>query len=60
PVVVWQQSMDLLKESVKAGKQLDYYVYPNHEHNVRGVERVHLMQKITDYFDLYLKPESTK
>ena len=60
PVVVWQQSMDLLKESVKAGKQLDYYVYPNHEHNVRGVERVHLMQKITDYFDLYLKPDSTK
>jgi Dipeptidyl aminopeptidases/acylaminoacyl-peptidases len=45
PVVVWQQSMDLLKESVKAGKQLDYYVYPNHEHNVRGTERVHLMQK---------------
>ena len=60
PVVVWQQSMDLLRESVKAEKQIDYYVYPNHEHNVRGAERVHLMQKITDYFDLYLKPESTK
>ena len=60
PVVVWQHSMDLLTESVKNEKQIDYYVYPNHEHNVRGTERVHLMQKITDYFDLYLKPESTK
>lgn len=58
PVVVWQHSMDLLRESVKNEKQIDYYVYPNHEHNVRGVERVHLMQKITDYFDLYLKPEN--
>ena len=60
PVVVWQHSMDLIKKSVDSGKQIDYYVYPNHEHNVRGTDRVHLMQKITDYFDLYLKPEETK
>lgn len=54
-VVVWQHSMKLIRESVKAGKQIDYYVYPAHPHNVRGKDRVHLMQKITDYFDLYLK-----
>ncbi len=55
-VVVWQHSMKLIRESVKEGKQIDYFVYPAHPHNVRGKDRVHLMQKITDYFDLYLKP----
>ena len=24
---------------------------PTHEHNVRGRDSVHLMQKVTDYFD---------
>lgn len=55
-VVVWQHSMKLIKKSVDMGKQIDYFVYPGHQHNVRGKDRVHLMQKITDYFDLYLKP----
>lgn len=54
-VVVWQHSMKLIRESVKKGKQIDYFVYPSHPHNVRGKDRVHLMQKITDYFDTYLK-----
>ena len=58
PVVVWQHSIDFTREAVKNGVQMDYFVYPGHEHNVRGKDRVHLMQKITDYFDLYLKPES--
>ena len=54
-VVVWQHSMDFIKKSVDEGVQVDYFVYPGHEHNVRGKDRVHLMQKISDYFDLYLK-----
>lgn len=54
-VVVWQHSLNLLKKSVDEGVQLDYFVYPGHLHNVRGKDRVHLMQKITDYFDLHLK-----
>ena len=58
-VVVWQHSIDFIREAVKNGVQMDYFVYPGHEHNVRGKDRVHLMQKITDYFDLYLKPEAT-
>ncbi len=56
PVVVWQHSIDFLREAVSNGVQMDYFVYPGHEHNVRGKDRVHLMQKITDYFDLYLQP----
>ena len=55
-VVVWQHSMKLIKKSVDEGKQIDYFIYPGHPHNVRGKDRVHLMQKITDYFDMYLKP----
>ncbi len=55
-VVVWQHSIKLIKKSVDENTQVDYFVYPGHPHNVRGKDRVHLMQKITDYFDLYLKP----
>jgi dipeptidyl-peptidase-4 len=54
-VVVWQHSINFVKACVDNGVQIDYFVYPGHEHNVLGKDRVHLMQKITDYFDLYLK-----
>ena len=54
-VVVWQHSIKFLKAAVDNGVQLDYFVYPGHEHNVLGKDRVHLMQKVTDYFDEYLK-----
>ncbi len=54
-VVVWQHSVKFLKSAVDNGVQLDYFVYPGHPHNVIGKDRVHLMQKVTDYFDLYLK-----
>src|SRR5690606_31729547 len=55
-VVVWQHSMKFIKACVDNGVQLDYFVYPGHAHNVVGKDRVHLMQKITDYFDLHLNP----
>jgi dipeptidyl-peptidase-4 len=54
-VVVWQQSVDFLKKAVDEGVQLDYFVYPGHEHNVRGKDRIHLMTKVSDYFDQYLR-----
>ncbi len=50
PVVVWQQSILYQKKAIDLGKQLDYYVYPGHEHNVLGKDRAHLMEKITNYF----------
>lgn len=55
-VVVWQHSINFVKKCVDNNITVDYFVYPGHPHNVRGKDRVHLMQKITDYFDLYLKP----
>lgn len=49
PTVVPQHSMTLLKEAVDKGVQLDFFTYPMHPHNVRGKDRVHLMQKVLDY-----------
>jgi dipeptidyl-peptidase-4 len=54
-VVVQQHSMEFIEACIKAGKQVDYFLYPTHEHNVRGKDRAHLNQKIADYFDTYLK-----
>lgn len=50
PVVVWQHSMMYVKKCVDKGVQLDYFVYPGHEHNVLGKDRAHLMEKICNYF----------
>ncbi|HNU33963.1 MAG TPA: DPP IV N-terminal domain-containing protein [Bacteroidia bacterium] len=49
-VVVWQHSISYLKKCIEKNIQVDYFVYPGYEHNVRGKDRVHLMNKITDYF----------
>ncbi len=54
PVVVWQHSLQFIRECVKQGKPVDYFVYPRHEHNVLGKDRVHLMDKVTRYFDDFL------
>ena len=54
-VVLWQHSLMYLKACVDKGKQVDYFVYPGHQHNVTGNDRVHLMNKVTRYFDDFLK-----
>lgn len=54
-VVVLQHSVKFLKSAVDNGVQMDYFMYPGHQHNVLGKDRIHLMQKVTDYFDEYLK-----
>ncbi len=48
-VVVWQHSLGFLEKTVETGTQVDYFVYPNHPHNVRGKDRVHLMEKVLNY-----------
>jgi dipeptidyl aminopeptidase/acylaminoacyl peptidase len=55
PVVLWQHTLSLLKESIRKNKQIDYFVYPGQAHNVQGPERLHLMYKIKRYFDEKLK-----
>jgi dipeptidyl-peptidase-4 len=54
PTVVWQNSQMFVKKCVTNQKQLDYFIYPDHEHNVRGYDRMHLENKIAKYFDDYL------
>lgn len=49
-VVVLQHSLNYLKKAVDLNKQIDYFVYPGHPHNVRGKDRIHLMTKISNYF----------
>jgi dipeptidyl-peptidase-4 len=49
-VVVWQHSIKYLKKAVEKNIQLDYFVYPEHPHNVLGKDRVHLMNKVSQYF----------
>lgn len=55
PVVVQQHSVDFVKHAVDKGVQVDYMIYPGHEHNVMGKDRIHLYQKVTDYFNENLK-----
>lgn len=50
PVVLWQNSLEVMHQAVKDDKQIDYSVYVGHPHNVRGPERVHLMKKVRQYF----------
>ncbi|WP_442590471.1 DPP IV N-terminal domain-containing protein [Pedobacter sp. AW31-3R] len=54
-VVVQQHSVELVKKAVDHGVQVDYMIYPGHEHNVTGKDRAHLYQKVTDYFMQNLK-----
>ena len=48
-VVVEQHNLSLVKKFVEAGKQVDYFPYPMHKHNVNGKDRVHLMAKVLNY-----------
>ena len=48
-VVLWQHSLMYVRQCVKKDVLLDYFVYPEHAHNVLGKDRVHLMRKVTEY-----------
>ena len=53
--VVWQNSIEFIERCINNNLQVDYFIYPHHEHNVRGRERVHLYQKMFDYYETHLK-----
>lgn len=54
-VVLYQHSLNFLDACITNNIPIDYFIYPRAEHNVIGKDRVHLMQKVTDYFEDYLK-----
>ena len=53
--VVPQHCLSFLDACVKAGTQPDFFAYPGEEHNMRGHASVHLHERITQYFEDYLK-----
>lgn len=55
PTVVWQQSLAFLQAAIENRKDIDYFVYPGHGHNMGGMDRAHLYEKISRYFNDFLK-----
>lgn len=48
--VHYQNSMEMVTSLVKAGKQFDFFVYPNKNHGIYGGNtRLHLFTKMTDF-----------
>ena len=48
-VVVMQHNLKLVQKFIESEKQIDFFPYPMHEHNVYGKDRVHLMKKVLNY-----------
>ena len=55
PTVVPQHCLSFLDACIKAGTQPDFFVYPGEGHNMAGHSSVHLHERITQYFEEYLK-----
>ena len=53
--VVPQHSTEFIERCINNYKQVDYFMYPHHEHNVLGRERLHLYKKMFDYYETHLK-----
>ena len=53
--VVPQHCLSFLNACIKVGTQPDFFAYPGEEHNMRGHASVHLHERITQYFEDYLK-----
>ena len=53
--VVPQHCLSFIDACIKAGTQPDFFAYPGEEHNMRGHASVHLHERITQYFEDYLK-----
>ncbi|MEO6759107.1 MAG: prolyl oligopeptidase family serine peptidase, partial [Saprospiraceae bacterium] len=52
--VLWQHSLRYIRECVRKNKQIDYFVYPDHPHNVQGRDRINLFEKIDQFFKTQL------
>ena len=48
--VLPHNASSFLQKCIDEGVQVDYFEYPKAKHNMKGSDRVHLMDKITDYF----------
>ena len=55
PTVVPQHCLMFIEACINAGTQPDFYAYPGEGHNMMGHKSVHLHERITQYFEDYLK-----
>jgi len=55
PTVVPQHALQFLNACTETGTQPDFFVYPGEGHNMMGHKSVHLHERITQYFEDYLK-----
>ena len=55
PTVVPQHCLMFIEECIKAGTHPDFFAYPGEGHNMMGHKSVHLHERITQYFEDYLK-----
>ncbi len=53
-VVLPQHTRMLINKAIEKQILLDYFPYPSHPHNVRGMDRIHLYMKIAQYFEDFL------
>jgi dipeptidyl-peptidase-4 len=56
PTVLPEHAYTFLKACVDKGVPVDFFNYPGHEHNVRGRDRLHLMDKVLNYIDERIQP----
>ena len=52
--VVWEHSLSFIQRCIDLGIPVHYFPYPVARHNVAGRNRIHLMNKVTAYFEDYL------
>ena len=57
PTCVPQHTLSFLRACEDAGTQPDLFTYPGDGHNMFGRDQVHLHERITRYFDDYLKAQ---
>jgi dipeptidyl-peptidase-4 len=48
--VVPQHSLSLIKKAVELGIDLDFFPYIGSQHSVKGKDKLHMFNKITNYF----------
>ena len=55
PTCVPQHSLSFIRACEDAGTQPDLFLYPGQGHNMYGRDQIHLHERITRYFEDYLK-----
>ena len=54
--VLPEHAYTFLKACIDQGVPVDFFNYPGHGHNVRGKDRLHLMDKVLTYIDERIHP----